>query len=70
MAQLEVAIAEVDDAEPGRVTLLASSNDPRLVRIVRDFFAGTWPAVVPLPQAPPGITHLGDRRTTRGERKK
>ena len=69
MAQLEVAIAEVDDAEPGRVTLLACSTDPRLVRIVHDFFAGTWPAVVPLDPLPPGASRLGVRRPPEGKPK-
>jgi hypothetical protein len=69
MAQLEVAIAEVDAAEPGRVTLLACSTDPRLVRIVRDFFAGRWPAVVPPPPRPPKGARLSARSRGPGEPK-
>jgi len=65
---LEVAIAEVSTKHPGQVTLLARSTDPRLVRIVRDFFAGRWPAVVPPPQLPRG-TRLSARSRGRGEPK-
>jgi hypothetical protein len=46
---LEVGLAEFPDDQPGRVVLLGRSSDPRLVAIVRRYFEGRWPAVVPLP---------------------
>jgi hypothetical protein len=40
MAQLEVAIAEVDDAEPGRVMLLGCTRDPVVIDLVRAHLFG------------------------------
>jgi hypothetical protein len=61
----EVGLVRFVAGPPRQVILIARSGDPRLVRIVRAFFAGTWPAAVPLATVP----RIGHRRPSRGQRK-
>lgn len=62
----EVALAEFDDGPPRRVVLLGRTGDPRLVAVVRGFFAGR-PAAVPSRPTAPRVAPFGDRGQGRGD---